>query len=561
MPQCLLTMAGIVTVLLLVEADAHGAPQFPPAEQTMQDDVDHWGQAFSDQVRLFEARFKRFEGAAGKGELDYVLGVETPLRKTFPAKYCFKGQTTNVVEIAAGRNESEAFQLAILPRMGFELTDVSVTASDLAHVNDAQPIPASAVGLWRVGYVETTLPPYPTRHVGPWPDPLLEIEPFSVAGADLGLVWCEVKVPADAAPGDYAGIVTVAAGNAQPLDLTVRLHVWDFQLPDRVQMPMLVWTGENAGDEFRTTARLFLEHHVDPVKAGSTMDFDELDKNLTFCLDRGLTYFETPRFKDVESFRPYYDHIKAKGWLDKALTYGARDEPLEGEFEEICVPKAKVLREAFPGLSIFLATQYFEGIKRGTDIQLFDLSTNFHAWLDAGRPGSQEPWWYFCGVPVRADLTRSLMDAPRMLIDRDAVEHRIVYWMAHHYGVKGLFTYAGTRWPAGNENWPAEPFKMNDKMHYPYAGRHNGDGFIVYPGPTPSIRLKTIRDGAEDYWYLAQVARLARSGKHVPEAQALLDGITPAVFVDTHYFNRDPSGILAYRHKLGEFIEKTSDRK
>jgi hypothetical protein len=187
---------------------------------------------------------------------------------------------------------------------------------------------------------------------------------------------------------------------------------------------------------------------------------------------------------------------------------------------------------------------------------MMDCSTNFYSWLEAGRPGKQEPWWYFCGIPIRAGMERPLADSPKMLIDRDSVEHRVVYWMAFYYGIRGMFTFAGNYWPPGNEKWPAEPFRPVSKMHYPYAGLHNGDGYIVYPGPRPSIRLKNIRDGAEDYWYLAKVAELAGVGKWAAQAKALLDGIRPAVFVDAHYFSRQPEAMLDYRRRLGSFIER-----
>ncbi|HOZ47320.1 MAG TPA: DUF6067 family protein [Candidatus Hydrogenedentes bacterium] len=526
------------------------SPELPEEEQAVQDTVDHWGQAFSDQHRLLEDRFLAFEKAKGGTPLNYVLGVESSLTKTFPDKYRFKGTVTDKVRIAAARNESEAFQLAVIPRMGVQLDGVVVTVSDLKRegAGGLSTIPADAVQVWRVGFVETA---DGTR----WPDPLLEYEPFSVTGRDLGLLWIEVKTPADAAPGDYVGTVSVAPANAAPATLQVTLHVWDFAVPDRVPMPMMVWTRQTAGPEFLKTAELFLAHHVDPISAGRNADLDELDRTLPFCFERGMMEFQTPDAGDLDAFRPYYEHVRDKGWLDKALLYGAHDEPLREQFEEIVVPQTARVREAFPGLRTFLASEYHEGMERGADILLMDLSTNFYDWLAAGRPGQQELWWYFCGIPVRAELRRRLADAPRMLIDRDALEHRIIYWLAHYYAVRGLFVYAGDCWPEGNENWPEEPFRLNQTMHYPYAGAHDGDGFIVYPGPRASIRLKNIRDGAEDYWYLTRVSQLAEDAGQGARAKELLEGIRPEVFVDTHYFNRRPEVLLEYRARLGQFIE------
>lgn len=533
------------------------APQFPEAETAVMNDVDHWGQAFSDQHRLLEDRIADFEKQTGQGRLDYVLGVETSLRKTFPDKYRFKGRITDRVELFAARNESEAFQLAVIPRLGAQLDNVAIAVSELrTNGPDDVVIPAGAVQLWRVGFVETSDPSYPARAVGLWPDPLLELQPFSIQGRDLGLVWCEIKVPAEAAAGDYTGTITVTPANAAPMQLTVNLHVWAFELPVRVPMPMLVWTRKSSGEEFLKTAELLLAHHVDPISVGRTMDPTVLDPALSFCLERGLMFFQTPDATDFDAFRPYYDHLKEKAWLDKALLYGAHDEPIRQQFEDIVVPQTQRVRAAFPGLRTFLASEYYKGMDRGTDVILFDLSTNFQEWIEAGRPGRIEPWWYFCGIPIGAELRRCLADAPQMLLDRDAIEHRVVYWMAHHYGVRGMFTYGGDLWPKDNEAWPKQPFRLNEKMTYPYAGRFNGDGFIVYPGPRPSIRLKNIRDGAEDYWYLSALSQLAQIPRTKQAAQALQDRIMPDVFVDTHYFNHRPEALLDCRLKIGEFLER-----
>ena len=540
----------ILAISSVFRAAFAAAPELPEAERAVQDTVDHWGQAFSDQHRVLEERYEAFEKAQGTGPLDYVLGVESSLRKTFPDKYRFKGAITDRVRLVTARNESEAFQLAIIPRMGVELEEVAVTVSDFRHeTKGGQAVIAAAeVRVRRVGFVETA-------GGALWPDPLLAYEPFSVGGRNLGLLWIEVKTPVDAAPGDYSGTVTVRPANAAPLQLWVTLHVWDFAIPDRVPMPMMVWTRESAGEAFLKTAELLLAHHVDPISVGQNMDLEELDRTIPFCLERGLMHFQTPGAGDLEAFRPYYEHLRERGWLDKALLYGAHDEPLRTQFEAKVVPQTVKMREAFPGLRVFLASAYHEGMDRGTDIHLVDLSTNFHEWLAAGRPGEQELWWYFCGIPIRAELRRRLTDAPRMLIDRDAVEHRIVYWLAHHYDVEGLFIYAGDRWPGDNDRWPDEPFKLNQPMHYPYAGTHYGDGFIVYPGPRPSIRLKNIRDGAEDHWYLTRVSQLADTARSSAQAKRLLDGIRPDVFVDTHYFNRRPEALLDCRERLGQFIE------
>jgi len=536
-----------------------GPDQLPAEETAVKNDVDHWGLGFSDQFDAFKNKFRQFAEKTGVKSPDYVLGVETALRKTFQNKYWFKGRITNEVELCAARNESEAFQLAVIPKTGFTLENVGISVSDLKTTDEKFQISSSCITLWQVGFVQTVKPQYPTRHIGEWPDPLIEMKPFSVKGIDLGLVWCEIKVPGDTPPGDYRGTLTVSTSNAKPIVLTLNVHVWNLALPDHIPFPTVLWiAGKMGSKEYLDTCRMFLEHHLSPLSVGQTNDLGLLDKNLEFCLSRGLKYFQVPDVSKPEAFRPYYEHLKKKGWLDQALIYGGFDEPLEKTFREKVIPRTAMIHKEFPGLKVFLATQFYEKLDQGTDLWLTDVSANFHSWLNAGRPGNQQLWWYFCHMPIHVDFERPLVDAPNMLIDNDAVEHRLPYWMADHYGVRGIFIWAGNNgWPDNISNWPGKPLRLTEKnMDFPYGGIHNGNGFLIYPGPRPSIRLKVLRDGIEDFWYLTRLKELAKSGPYSAEAKILLKGIMPEIFVDTHYYSRDPNSILAYRKKIGDLLEK-----
>ncbi|MBL7043842.1 MAG: hypothetical protein ISR77_34745 [Pirellulaceae bacterium] len=46
-------------------------------------------------------------------------------------------------------------------------------------------------------------------------------------------IWITVHVPPDAAPGDYAGTLTITLDGHSPIEVPVQLSVADFQLPDR----------------------------------------------------------------------------------------------------------------------------------------------------------------------------------------------------------------------------------------------------------------------------------------------------------------------------------------
>jgi hypothetical protein len=294
-------------------------------------------------------------------------------------------------------------------------------------------------------------------------------------------------------------------------------------------------------------------------------DLSALDQNIQHCLDRGMQIFQARRFKKDAEMKAYYDHIKAKGWLDKCFLYGAHDEPTTEVFNAEVVPDTAKIREQYPGLRVLLATEWHPNLDKGVDIFMTDVSTGFELYGTPDRPrGSEELWWYFCHLPIHIDFTQPLVEAPNMEIDNDAIEHRIAYWMMWRYDVRGCFIWNGNSWPGKlNANWPAEDWVVQEDKPspYPYAGIHNGNGYLLYPGPNPSIRLKVLRDGAEDYGYLLalKAAKDRLSGKDKEEAEQLLK-ITPDLFVNTHYFTRDPNALLDYRARVAKLIEAASGK-
>lgn len=80
---------------------------------------------------------------------------------------------------------------------------------------------------------------------------------------------------------------------------------------------------------------------------------------------------------------------------------------------------------------------------------------------------------------------------------------------------------------------------------------------MIYPGPLPSIRLKQLRDGMEDYGYLLELARRAAAATNPAlkkQAEALL-AVPSAVLLGPHYFNRDPAALLQARSDIARLID------
>ena len=490
-------------------------------------------------------------------------------------KYWFKGTYGTSVSVESARNEYESFQVAVLPDVGKRLDRVSLTQHDLRQVGGAGVLSAGTIRVYRVGYVQTVPARYPVLYAGLWPDLLLPNEPVAVGGTDLALFWVEIKVPREAAPGDYRGELSLEVdGRIVPLEVNLRVHA--FELPDRVPFPITVWTsarwptGEKmSAEDYRRLLGEFLDHGMDPISVGREFvsfdgeDFSTLDENLEFCFARGLQRFEIANpGEKIERLGPLVKHLRQKGWLDKAMVYSNQDEPDAAQFASRNAPYFGKMKAMYPDLRVFLASEYHSGIDTGCDIWMTDLSTGQGAAFAEKKRGKADLWFYYCHLPIHVDFYRPLVQAPNMQIDNEAIEHRLALWLAWKYQTTGMFIWAGNRdWVSKDvdrTDWKSGQWRLPDKPYpFPYGGIHNGNGYLLYPGPNPSIRAKVLRDGLEDYGYLMELQKRAATTRDKAlgkKAESLL-AVPPAVLVDTHCFNRNPAVLLDARKKIARLIE------
>lgn len=117
--------------------------------------------------------------------------------------------------------------------------------------------------------------------------------------------------------------------------------------------------------------------------------------------------------------------------------------------------------------------------------------------LDAYASQSMgETWAYTCVNPQSP--------YPTYHVDDDLISARMLNWMMYEYNISGNLYWSST----GYHNFgQSEYFQIQDYYQAPLRYPNmNGDGYLVYPGrqygikgPVPSIRIKAIRDGNEDY--------------------------------------------------------------
>ena len=524
----------------------------------------------------------------------YRVDVVCPLRKVF-REDDYAATTTDRCELSAARNEYESLQLVIeAPWRPVTIKDV--WWSELRGPGGAV-IPADALKWERVGYVETTIVPqyFAERGQGWYPDPLLPAGEFTVEKLSRTPLWITLKTPPACAAGTYTGTLTIVPDQLKPTALPVTVRIWDFALSDETHLRTLTWLGTGdlrawygndwSQDGERRHAQVvrnyedaLLEHRLGPggeAAAGvpkgpdGKLNFAGVDGTLTRLIGRGMNAFfmgtapnlgrakqtaYTPQFvkEFTEMLKAYADHLRAKGWLDRAYVYVYDEAPKSAWPEVKKIDRA--IKEAAPEVRILQCLNEPEGVKELTGFaDVFDVYVaQYHkAGVAPSQKKGAEVWLALCCYP---------MDHPNLFIEYPLLDARVTPWICWKYKANGFEYWSTTSWGANNrkgDKWPKVPWVANT------FGRYNGDGHLLYPGadrkPYSSIRFEALRDGLEDYEYLWTLRALLQQAEDAKQSGAALDAARKLLTLDelvreTGAYEPDPAPYLAYRQRIAEAI-------
>jgi hypothetical protein len=460
-------------------------------------------------------------------------------------------RSTTEAVLKAARNESEAFQIVI--RAGSKgVEGGTLEASDLKG-DGGRVIERRHVALFREQYLMVSTPsPRSKEGPGIYPDALIPIQaepgakppekaprfigsPFLIPPEFNQPFWVEVHVPKDAAAGDYAGSITVSMKGEKPVVIPVTLTVWDFTLPDTPSLRTnfgglgrRLLTGHPGykpdTPPYRALERKYAEamaaHRLCPPVppylrpkegADGTVDPKESHAALKEWIEAfRLTGYEIKligedpagkdRERNVKMLRSTWAYLKENGWEKLAYVW-ALDEPNNDKMYEEVRRRAKMIHEAQPGLKVLCTEQPTPqdaawGTLTGSVDIWVPLWTLFDEKAVAERQKAGEEVWSYTALCQG----KAGGDAPYWEIDFPLLNYRIPAWTSRRYGLTGLLYWTVVYWTAGDV-W-ANPLTYNRQ--------YNGEGSLFYPGgdagvegPVASMRLKALRDGLEDYEYLA----------------------------------------------------------
>jgi len=272
-------------------------------------------------------------------------------------------------------------------------------------------------------------------------------------------------------------------------------------------------------------------------------------------------------------------HLKEKGWLPYAFVYWF-DEPAPRDYAFVMNGFRK-LKEACPAITRMLTEQVEPALAGGPNLWC-PVSPNYHhERAEERRARGERFWWYVCCGPKAPYCT--------LFIDHPATELRVWLWQTWQRKINGILVWQTNYWTSTaaypDANRPQNPYE--DPMGWtsgystPKGVKRpwgNGDGRFIYPpeaaadahpkapvldGPVDSIRWEMLRDGLEDYEYLAILRRLLREkggrldASKRAEFAALLE-VPEEITKDMTTFTKDPAPIERRRLAIARAIAQLS---
>ena len=467
------------------------------------------------------------------------------------------------IQLMAAKGEYEAFQIVIQAPPG-NLSNVNVAVSDLESANGSL-ITRDNITLYSEHYLKLDRPSHqgwpanPTRGKGWYADALvpfvdpdtgkdiqdaeLDAVPFNLEAGYNQPIWVDIFVPRSASPGEYQGKYTVESDQGIS-EGKINLTVWNFDLPIQPSMDSSFDIWEDRGIEAQT---LLLKHRLMPSHRIKYENQSEAFEKLGVTSVRLMSFWSgadyhtckmnpAPSVAELEQAAAQYqsdlliyvysaDEITKCPNLERPLKQWAQNIHDAG-LKHLVVMQPKP--EFYDAVDIWVV-QPQDFIDGTTEIyQAKELGDEI--WFYTGYQTNYSPLWNIDSAPINFRIPQG--------------------WIASSLGLTGALYWRVDYWT--DNPWQEIPVHSGGKnSEYP------GDGMLIYPGEkagitgvVPSIRLKWIREGVEDYEYTEILQRLGYQDWGM--------SIVGQVGKDWKNWTKNPDTLYDARQKLGEKIEQLS---
>lgn len=432
--------------------------------------------------------------------------------------------TGSSAQIEAALGETESFQIVVSAPPGNGLSNVSVSVTDLTGPGT---ISKSNISLFREQYVSVNPGSVNWQGsnqplgAGVYPDPLIpfndpstglpitgatiEAVPFAVSPSMNQPIWVDVFVPRNAVPGQYTGSYTVTSSQGS-FTGQISLTVWHFALPLKPSLQSSFAYSTATG--LSAEAEL-LKHRVTPL-AVAAADEPNLISNYGLATTNLGFWSGADVGNCTMSAAPSVSQLQARA---------AQNQPGLTLFN-FTADEIGSCTNLYTSIQQWALNLHQAGINNlVTMAPVTQLLTD-----GSGTGRSAVDIWVMLPIMYnsapamvttvlqKGDTAWSantlVQDAysPKWEIDFDPVNFRIQPgFINQSLGLSGVLYWRVDDWSIYGSN----PWTNVNNVGTFSSNNYPGEGVLVYPGtqvglsgPVASMRLKWLRDGADDFDYI-----------------------------------------------------------
>jgi hypothetical protein len=429
-------------------------------------------------------------------------------------------------------------------------------------------------------------------------DARIKAVPFELPAGQTHGFWVDLFVPHEAKPGRYTGTYSVSADGQNPVKLAVELMVWNFELP---RVPSFQTALGSPAERMRgyyakrakagkepepqdwevveaQVADELSRHRINATpSSGLLIPKKQADDSFAFSetqVDALRKFVDTYRVNAIQTPHPRSfiddpdaERAKLHAWLKSFDRLAAelnrpevtfftylKDEPNQEEEYRYIQKWGPAVRSAKSVVKVMVVEQTKTQDPKWGDLYgavdiwcpLFPLHDEETA---AQRRALGETIWTYTALCQR-DPT------PWWEIDFPLLNYRIPAWIAWRYQMRGLLYWGGmSHWSGVEDPW-TDPKTLDRRTEDGKGQLYQGEGTLVYPGRAvgydgiaPSLRLKALRKGIQDYEYLAILDRAGLGA----EARQIVMPLASSWF----QWEKDAAAYDRARMKLAALIGKT----
>lgn len=504
-----------------------------------------------------------FSSCNNSSSAEFGLKIYTvsSLEKIFTETSKFK-ERDSVIHIARG----EVAELQMVCRAEFGLDQLTVKAS-VAKCG-ASRLPAPEVGLVDYVTVGRETPsPGIDRYrpiSGLYPDPIVPVAPKSLHAGENQPIWLSVDIPKETPEGVYKGELTIGGvikGEVVSITKEYTIKVYPVTIENRT-LQVTNWfflddklkymnNGESVErfSEFywkcaEELADIMAEYRqnialVSPLRLAKitedngeySFDFTNFNRMVQLLVDKGVvgriegghigsrvgdwssefgvfvpseTKVDSLVLRSIETdkakkfYKTFFKELKLnlekRGWWSIYMQHIA-DEPIESNYKSYN-QIAHFVKNILPEVKIVEAC-HTNQVAESVDIwvpQLNFMHQDYEYYKQEQEEGD-EIMFYTCLAPQGNYANR--------FIEQPLIKTRLLHWMNYKYNIPGYLHWGLNYWKGDDVYNDTSGINTESGNVLP-----GGDSWIVYPGYGeiyPSIRLKAMRSGIDDYELLRMV--------------------------------------------------------